>query len=85
MPTENNTGITWNFNGDLYFLRDDEAAGICDYARHSLFRTGSNYGRVIIRSGPFDEVLPFFHGDVRRDRLKRGRRDIDPLTVFLYQ
>ena len=85
MSTENNTGITWMFEDSSYFLRDDQARGICDYERHSLFRTGSNCGRVSIRSGPFDKVLPLFHLDVREDRLNRGHRDIDPLTVFLYQ
>jgi len=82
MSTENNTGITWTFESDSYFLRDDEARDICDYERHSLFRTGLNYGRVCIWSGPLDKTLPFFHRAVRQDRFNHGYNDVDPTTVF---
>ena len=94
MSTENNTGITWTFEDSVYFLRDDEACGICDYERHSLFRLVlNNNGRHILRSmpdsrrisiwsGPLDKTLPRIHKSVRQDRVNRGRRDIDPTTVF---
>ena len=84
MPTENNTGLTWTFkSGYHYFLRDDEAQGLCNHERYSLFRDHPDYKRISIWSGPLDKVLPCFHRCVWKDRFNRGRRHIDPTTVFL--
>lgn len=83
MPTENNTGLTWNFEDVSYFLRDDEAAGICDYERYSLFRDDPDYQRISIRRGALDKALPHFCTDMEGDRFDHDLPFVNPTTVFL--
>ena len=83
MSTENNTGITWTFEDGDYFLRDDEASGICNYERYSLFRTGPDYQRISIWRGSLDKAILFGHDAVWEARFHRGCNAIDPITVLL--
>ena len=65
--TENNTGITWTFEDISYFLRDDEASGICDHERYSLFRlTPARAGRHVLCSRPSYGRVSIWRGPLRR-------------------
>ena len=47
----------WTIGDEDYFLSDDQAAGLCDYERYSLFRGSINHGRVIIFCMPLEDAL----------------------------
>jgi hypothetical protein len=55
--SENNTDITWTGVTYRYFLRDDQAKGICDEERYSLFREYPDYGRVLVITGSLEYAI----------------------------
>jgi hypothetical protein len=65
--SQNNTGITWTGEEAAYFLRDDEAMGICDYERYSLFRLCPDYGRVVVLAGSLSSAIAEAHNYVADD------------------
>jgi hypothetical protein len=58
---------SWQVKGTRYFLRDDQSAGLCDYGRYSLFRTGEHYGRVIIFRMSLDNALKACPQQIKED------------------
>ena len=71
MSNQNNTGLSWISDEDAYFLRDDEAMGLCDCEQYSLFRRWPCYARVIVLHGPFDWAMEQVHEHVEQDRSDR--------------
>jgi len=66
--SQNNTGLSWVTDVDTYFLRDDQAMGLCDYERYSLFRHWPGYRRVTVFNGPIDWAIHCSHRWVANDK-----------------
>jgi hypothetical protein len=81
MSTENNTGLSWSSENDRYFLRDDEALGLCDYERYSLFREFPGYGRVVVLTGKLAWAIMRAGIAVRNDRYARGHNEETALLI----
>lgn len=60
--------IIENYVGETnYWLRDDKAAGLCDYERYTMFR-GAPYGSVVVFIMPrIDAIVNFYFEVEERD------------------
>lgn len=49
-----------------YWLRDDEASGVCDYERYSMYK-GAPYGKMITFSMSFRHAEYHFYRELHKD------------------